>query len=208
MKNNDLLRQLLIDEEGCELEAYKDSEGIWTIGIGHNLEEEQSEEELAVLGLDEELEDWGDLSITEQQAFELFDLDVEEAVNDLYPAFTDEDLSKLNETRYAVLISMTFQMGGPRVRKFKNFIQAVKVGDWNSAADEMLYANPETKRPTRWFIQTSARCQRAAEAMRHGAFGNPSPPVSESELSDKTDLGRFSDAELITELYKRLVKGL
>ena len=38
MKNNKALRQLLITEEGCDIEAYKDSEGIWTIGIGHNLE--------------------------------------------------------------------------------------------------------------------------------------------------------------------------
>ena len=168
MKNSELfekyyefVRQLFIDEEGFEIEAYKDSEGIWTIGIGHNLETDQTPEELAIMGLEDELEDWEGFKITKEQAFELFDLDVEEAVNDLYPAFTDEDLLKLNETRYAVILSMVFQMGGAGVRKFKNFVKAVKTQDWDTAAEEMIYANPKVKRHSKWYKQTPERCLRA-----------------------------------------------
>ena len=204
MKNNELLRQLLIDEEGCELEAYKDSEGVWTIAIGHNLETDQTEEELAILGLEDELEDWEGFTITEQQAFELFDLDVEEAVNDLYPAFTDEDIAKLNDTRYAVLISMVFQMGGAGVRKFKNFVKAVKTEDWGTAAEEMIYANPKVKRHSRWYTQTPERCQRAADAMRTGFFERyVDSPGNASSETPKAPLSVYASTELLEELLRR-----
>ena len=205
MKNNELLRQLLIDEEGCELEAYKDSEGIWTIAIGHNLEIDQTEEELAILGLEDELEDWEGFTITEAQAFELFDLDVEEAINDLYPAFTDEDIAKLNETRTAVLISMVFQMGGAGVRKFKNFVQAVKTEDWDTAAAEMIYANPKVKRHSRWYTQTPERCQRAAAAMRTGSFeGDTESPAEDAhETPSAETLSAYASTELLEELLRR-----
>ena len=204
MKNNELLRQLLIEEEGLDCEAYKDSEGIWTIAIGHNLEVDQTPEELAILGLEDELEDWEGFKITEEQAFKLFDLDVEEAVNDLYPAFTTEDISKLNDTRYAVIVSMVFQMGGAGVRKFKNFVQAVKTEDWDTAALEMIYANPKVKRYSKWYLQTPERCQRAAEAMRTGFFEKTNP--AETPSADKTPseaLSIYSSTELLQELIRR-----
>ena len=204
MKNNEVLRQLLIEEEGCDLEAYKDSEDIWTIAIGHNLEVDQTPEELAILGLEDELEDWEGFTITEEQAFQLFDLDVEEAVNDLYPAFTDEDLSKLNDTRYAVIVSMVFQMGGAGVRKFKNFVQAVKTEDWDTAAAEMIYANPKVKRHSKWYTQTPERCQRAADAMRTGSFGSVAEsPANDADETSTEALSVYSSTELLQELIRR-----
>ena len=35
MKMTDQGRKLLMDREGCRLTAYKDSVGVWTIGVGH-----------------------------------------------------------------------------------------------------------------------------------------------------------------------------
>ena len=204
-EKNDVLRQLLIDEEGCELEAYKDSEDIWTIAIGHNLETDQTEEELSILGLDDELEDWEGFAITEAQAFELFDLDVEEAINDLYPAFTSEDIARLNATRYAVLVSMVFQMGGAGVRKFKNFVKAVKTEDWDTAALEMIYANPKVKRHSKWYLQTPDRCQRAADAMRTGSFeGYRDDAEGAATRAAPTEaLRAYASTELLQELIRR-----
>lgn len=209
MKNSELflkyyefLRQLLIDEEGFELEAYKDSEDIWTIGIGHNLETDQTPEELSIMGLDDELEDWEGFTITEEQAFELFALDVDEAVNDLSPAFVEEDLLKLNETRFAIIVSMVFQMGGAGVRKFKNFVKAVKTEDWDTAAEEMIYANPKVKRHSKWYTQTPERCLRAAAAMRTGSFEEDAgtPPADETPSGG---LSVYSSTDLLQELIRR-----
>ena len=35
MKMTDRGRKLLMEREGCKLKAYKDSVGVWTIGVGH-----------------------------------------------------------------------------------------------------------------------------------------------------------------------------
>ena len=210
MKNSELflkyyefLRQLLIDEEGFELEAYKDSEDIWTIGIGHNLETDQTPEELSIMGLDDELEDWEGFTITEEQAFELFALDVEEARNDLYPAFTGDDLLKLNETRFSIIVSMVFQMGGAGVRKFKNFVKAVKTEDWDTAAEEMIYANPKVKRHSKWYTQTPERCLRAAAAMRTGSFEENHAETSPADETPQRSLSVYSSTDLLQELIRR-----
>ena len=200
--SNELLRKLLIDEEGCELKSYQ-VEGIWHIGIGHNLEVDQTDEELDILG---EYDDPSKLSLTEDEVYTLFDLDVEDAIQDLYPAFTDADLDRLTESRRAVIISMAFQLGGGGIRKFKNFIAAVKAEDFDTAADEMLYANVATKRQSLWYRQTPDRCQRAANAMRTGRFLKyEKDPVTEISKSIRlSDLQGYTNAELIAELQRRL----
>jgi len=47
---------------------------------------------------------------------------------------------------------MCFQLGRPRLSKFKNFIAAVNDRDWMKAADEM--------EDSRWHKQTTARAER------------------------------------------------
>lgn len=220
----ELLKKVLEFEEGLKLNAYKDSEGIWHIGYGHNLEIDQTPEELKVLGpefvkfYDEERHDFEVLSITQEQADALLMVDVDDAIDDLHPAFTKDDVNKLNDARYVILISMAFQMGGGGVRKFKNFILAVKEERWDDAANEMLFADPEVGRKSRWFIKTPKRCQRAADAMRLGFIAmfqeTPRVPtnVEVSNPVEKVEI-MLADAEedqllnvidiLVDELRKR-----
>lgn len=169
---NDLLKRLIADEEGLELEAYQDShKKLWHIGYGHLLEQEQSEEELEALGLEDELDDWKGLTISQEQADQLLKIDVQDAIDDLSPAITIQVLDELGETRSAVLISMCFQMGGGGVRKFKSFIKAVKEKDWERASAEMEWSNGLTKKKrSAWYNQTPKRCLRASFAMLHGYF--------------------------------------
>lgn len=167
-KPKNLLRQLLIDEEGLDLNRHL-VDGIPHIGIGHNLQIEQTDEELEAMGVD----DVDDVSeITEAQAFDLFEIDVDDAINDVYPTFTDSELDDLGETRRAVILSMVFQLGGAGFRKFKNFIASVKSGDFESAAAEMLNSRAAKQTPARW--------QRASFAMKNGYFKEYHPePVSD-----------------------------
>ena len=160
--NNDLLRRLLIDEEGCKLEAHLVKEK-WHIGIGHNLEIDQTDEELEVLGEYDEDDPTG-FTITEQQAYDLFNIDVQDAIEDIHPFFNDEQLETLGETRRAVILSMVFQMGGGAIRKYKNFKSALLDSDWEKAAHEMVTGSKGG--PSRWLKQTPERCQRAADAMK------------------------------------------
>ena len=206
MSNNQLLRQLLIDEEGFDTKAHQ-VQGIWHVGIGHNLEIDQTDDELAVIG---DYDDPSQVQLTEAQAYELFDIDVDDAIEDIQPAFMPDELEALGETRRAVILSMAFQLGGGGIRKFKNFIKAVKVFDWQPASDEMLYANVETERRSAWYKQTPERCERAAFAMRHGYFEKyqETPVVSVNEnatdLSETATIQLFEDAkDILQELARR-----
>ena len=204
----DLLRQTLKHHEGLRLEAYKDTKGLWTIGIGHLLDQEQHDDELEVLGLEDELDDWEGFTITEEQAYALLELDIEDAVEDLAPAFTPEDIEALDEPRRVVLISMAFQLGGGGVRKFKSFIKHLKAGEYSKAADEMLWSNGETKnRRSKWYRDTQKRCEEAAEIMR-GESHNTLTASQERTLIDMTnealvaEIKKFND-----ELARRLLGG-
>ena len=200
MSDNNLLRKLLIDEEGCNLEAHQVL-GKWHIGIGHNLEIEQTDEELAVIGEFEE-DDPSSLTITEQQAYTLFDIDVQDAIEDIHPFFNDEQLETLGETRRAVILSMVFQMGGGAIRKYKNFKSALLDSDWEKAAHEMVTGSKGG--PSRWLKQTPERCQRAADAMEIGYFARYEP-VDAQDLAVLGDnpLLPFTNQELIEELSRR-----
>ena len=195
--SNELLRKLLIDEEGIKLEAYQDTGGKWHIGVGHNLEIEQSEEELEALGTSVSASNWAGFKITEKQAAALLDIDIEDAVDDLYPTFDGEELMTLNRARYAVIISMVFQLGGRGFRKFKNFIKAVKELDWNTAADEMLKSRAYNQTPQRWL--------RASDAMRTGVFEKYETPenVDTTSFEPEASLGAYTSAELLAELLNR-----
>ena len=87
----------------------------------------------------------------------------------LYPAFTQHEIELLDDARRAVLISMSFQMGGG-VRKFRNFTKAVKEQNWGEAAAEMLYRSADSRSPSLWHGQTPERCERHAYAMQWGYF--------------------------------------
>lgn len=183
MATNTLLRQLLIDEEGFNTKAHL-VKGVFHIGIGHNLEIEQTPEELAAMGMTRLPTRLDNLELTEQQAYDLFDIDVEDALEDVQPTFMPDELEALGETRRAVILSMVFQNGGAGLRKYKKFIAAVKARDFEEAAKEML--------DSKWAREDSpARAQRAAEAMRIGYFkeyegiqSEPSTPTPTSAPSD------------------------
>ena len=154
--------------EGENLEAHK-VDGKWHIGKGHNLDIDQTPEELDAMGCPNGLPHYLEgFTITKEQSDKLFEIDIEDAIDDLAPAFSPDEINALDDARAVVLISMAFQLGGRGVRKFKNFIAAVKSEDWERASAEMLYADPATERPSAWYKQTQQRCVESAKAMRDG----------------------------------------
>lgn len=193
--DNTLLRRLLIDEEGFNPKAHR-VDGIWHIGIGHNLEIEQTEEELAILG-NYTMDNVHNLSLTEQQCYDLFDIDVADALDDVQPTFMPDELEALGETRRAVILSMVFQCGGRGFRAFKKFIAAVKAGDFATAAAEMMDSKAGRE-------DSPERFERASFAMRNGYFEKyANAPV---EIPQGTPLGNLSDNDLLAEIERRLKK--
>ena len=157
-------RQDLIDKlivaEGLRLQVYKDTLGIDTIGIGRNLEDRGiTTEELADLDIPT-IEHVYEYGITEADAVYLATNDVQIVEEELVRAHPCVD--RLDSVRQLILIDMAFNMGVPRLCKFKNMWAAVHNEDYPTAAKEML--------DSRWARQVKGRATKLANAMHNGEF--------------------------------------
>ena len=169
MDNRERLKHELREDEGFRATTYPGPlTGLPHIGFGHLLGQEQTDEELAAMGLDDELDDWKGFTITQAQAEKLLDIDVNDAIKSLAPTWTPEELEMLDPERFIALMSMAFQVGGHGVQyKFPSFVKAVKAEDWDRAADEMEWSNGLKKqRRSAWYKQTPDRCADMANKMR------------------------------------------
>ena len=157
-------RQDLIDKlvfaEGLRLQVYKDTLGIDTIGIGRNLEDRGiSKEELDWMDIPsiDHVYEWG---ITEADAVYLATNDVQIVEEELVRAHPCVD--RLDSVRQLILIDMAFNMGVPRLCKFKKMWAAVEAEDFPTAAKEML--------DSRWAKQVQGRATKLPNAMQNGEF--------------------------------------
>jgi lysozyme len=153
----DLLNEL-IKHEGLRLNVYQDTLGIDTIGIGRNLQDRGiSKEELAELDIPtiEHIYEYG---ITEADAMVLAENDVQIVEEELVRAHPCVD--RLDYVRQLVLVDMAFNMGVPRLCKFKKMWAAVHENKFDIAAKEML--------DSRWAIQVKSRSTKLAHAMHTG----------------------------------------
>lgn len=158
------LADILKCEEGAKVQPYRDSRGLWTIGIGHLIQAN------AALSLDGACQIFSKMigrtfrpgdSITKEEMFNLFkeDLVKHEAAIDKYPQLKIV-YNQLNLPRKMMLIQMCFQMGNAGVAKFKNTLQKMSDQDWRGAYEGLL--------ASAWASQTPARAKRVAAVMYEG----------------------------------------
>jgi lysozyme len=139
--NDHLLKQIK-RHEGLVKHAYQDHLGYWTIGYGRLIDEK--------LG--------GGLS--EDEASFLLRNDIARAYADLinnHPWVDD-----LDAARRDVLINMCFNMGISRLNKFVQTLAAVRAGEYEAAASEML--------DSLWAEQVGDRAKELAEQMLTGQY--------------------------------------
>ena len=143
--NIDQLREELKIDEGVKYEIYLDHLDLPTFGIGH-----------LVLDSDPEFGEPVGTPISEDRVNECFDQYVEVVLGEcriLYPDFDD-----LPEEAQLIIANMMFNMGRPRLSKFKGMKRGVDARDWNAAADEMV--------DSAWYRQVTNRADRLVERMR------------------------------------------
>ena len=140
------LREEIEYDEGSVNKIYLDHLGLATFGIGHLVTE-----------WDEEYGWEVGTPVSEDRCNEVFDSDIQVVLSDcehLYP-----DFNELPEEVQRIIANMMFNMGRPRLSKFKGMKAGVDARDWNKAADEMV--------DSRWYRQVTNRAERLVERMRN-----------------------------------------
>ena len=143
--NIDQLREEISIDEGVKYEIYLDHLGLPTFGIGHLVRNDDPE--------------YGEpvgTSVSESRVNECFDRDVEIVIDDCRRLY--EDFDDLPSEAQLIIANMMFNMGRPRLSKFKGMKRGVDARDWNAAADEMV--------DSRWYRQVTNRADRLVERMR------------------------------------------
>ena len=140
------LREQLEIDEGVVHEIYLDHLGYPTFGIGH-------------LVTDTDPEYGADVGtkVDEARCIEAFNEDVQSVIKDCKILYSDFD--DLPEEVQQIVANMMFNMGRPRLSKFKGMKRGVDAKDWNAAADEMV--------ASAWYRELTNRAERLVERMRN-----------------------------------------
>lgn len=143
--NIEQLREEIAVDEGVKYEIYLDHLGLPTFGIGHLVRDDDPESGQPV-----------GTAVSEDRVNECFDKDVEIVIDDCRQLY--EDFDDLPGEAQLIIANMMFNMGRPRLSKFKGMKRGVDARDWNAAADEMV--------DSRWYRQVTNRANRLVERMR------------------------------------------
>ena len=151
---------MLVSHEGLRLEVYQDTLGVNTIGVGRNLDDR---------GITKDELDWMDYptiehvysdGISEADAMYLAQNDVQIVEEELLAAHPC--VENLDAVRQLVLVDMAFNLGVPRLCKFKKMWNAIHEQKYDIAAKEML--------DSRWANQVKSRAVKLANARHNGEF--------------------------------------
>lgn len=146
--NLEKLQAELTEDEGVKYEIYLDHLNLPTCGIGH-----------LILPSDQECGLPVGTPISETRVRELFEQDIEIVLKECKILFPSFDI--LPDEVQLIIANMMFNMGCPRLSKFKKFIEAVIMSNWQDAANEMV--------DSRWYNQVPNRANRLVERMRNVA---------------------------------------
>ena len=143
--NIEQLRKELEVEEGVKYEIYNDHLGYPTFGIGHLVRDNDPESGEPV-----------GTPVSEDRVIEAFNQDVETVLSDCNILY--DDFGDLPEEAQLIIANMMFNLGRPRLSKFKGMKAGVDSRDWKKAADEMV--------DSAWYRQVPNRAGRLVTRMK------------------------------------------
>ena len=137
------LKKDIMFEEGVKYEVYNDHLGYKTFGVGHLVRATDPENEMEV-----------GTEVSKERVDECFEVDLYVAINDA-EKFCEG--MEVDDNIKECVTHMVFQLGLPRLNKFRNFKQALVDGDIAKAQAEM--------KDSLWYRQTTNRAERLIEKM-------------------------------------------
>jgi lysozyme len=137
------LKKDIMFEEGVKYEVYNDHLGYKTFGVGHLCRATDPENDMEV-----------GTPVSKERVDECFEVDLYVAINDA-EKFCEG--MEVDDNIKECVTHMVFQLGLPRLNKFRNFKQALVDGDIAKAQIEM--------KDSLWYRQTTNRAERLIEKM-------------------------------------------
>lgn len=104
----------LVWAEAERLDLYKDSEGIWTIGVGRNIQEK---------------------GISQETSRQMLQEDIDEVFTDVARL---DYFAELDPVRQLIVADMVFNLGLPKFLRFVKLNAALALHDYTLAAHEMV----------------------------------------------------------------------
>lgn len=169
------IKQMVIGNEGWKNKPYKDSRGLWTVGVGH------------LIGDGKKLPKEWDREFSNQEVRELFEKDFAEH---LKLAEKAPGWDKANEAGKAGLIDLTYNMGGYWYKKFKVAASLLSEGKFKEAADEF--------KSSKWYKQVGERAPATVSLIRSGAANNKEGSTALASVLSSTKVasaGKFLGGE-------------
>lgn len=148
MNREAVFQQLKIDE-GVVYEIYLDHLNYPTFGVGHLIKESDGEFGGKV-----------GTKVSPERVAEAFEQDLDIAISECVVLY-GEGFTCLPDEVQQILVNMMFNLGRPRLSKFKKMNAAIEKSDWKTAAEE--------GRDSRWYHQVgfrSARLMRRLENVK------------------------------------------
>ena len=133
------LKTILKRHEGLELKPYRCSADKLTIGVGRNIE---------------------DRGITMDEAEFMLNTDIALVMKEALQVLPF--WNTLTPVRREVVLNMLFNLGMPRLLKFKKMLDALEKRDYTAAAFEM--------ENSRWASQVGERAEELADMMRYNRY--------------------------------------
>lgn len=122
--NRETFRKQTIRNEGTRSLPYQDTEDVWTVGVGHNMNNPLSQ-----TAIDQIHNDDMNIAISDAQSFSWW--------------------ASLNDPRQRAIAGLLYQLGLPRFLKFEKTIGFMKNGDYVEAGmevrDSAVWRKPETR---------------------------------------------------------------
>lgn len=129
-------------EGGHRLTAYLDTQGVWTMGLGHTGPEVKE-----------------GMVITMEKSEELYEVDRAEAIRDAKRYLGGIELDPV---RFGVIVNMAFNLGLPKLTGFRRLRQAITEKNWYGAYMAML--------ESRWTQQVKRRAFELSARMLIGVI--------------------------------------
>ena len=142
----EILKQQLIEDEGCKYEIYLDHLGYKTFGIGHLCVATDLENNLDV-----------GAEVSKDRVDECFLADIEKVIEDCTILY--DNFYNLPDEAQLIIANMMFNLGRTRLTKFKLMKVAVDDENWIEAGIQM--------ENSKWAKQVPNRAERLCERMRN-----------------------------------------